>query len=688
MIVTFLRGDPSGGFLSCRMILAAFRDSLMKLAPRVQFRNSATLGVYVASIFTTIFGIVMVFGGAEHARPAALILAIAAWLWLSMLLANFADAIAVDWARALAATLGSMGGRAQAKRLLGTNRNEYRLVDAGLLHRGDVVLVEANDIMPVDGTVIEGAASVSEAAVTGESAPVLRAVGPQLSSVRCGTQVLSDWLVVRVRSREGFFDPMVSISEVTGHSRTPLEIALLMLLVGATIAFLLGLGPLSNARIAGSSGVLALSALVALLACALPIATRACVFAIGMTSLARLRRLNVLATSGAALEAAADIDLLVLDKTGTLTRGDRRATAFQAVPGIAERELLDVAQLASLADETPEGRSIVALVTQITDRPPRDLSHTAATFFEFSAQTRISGVDLEGRRLRKGAADAVRRFAVGAGGSWPSAASELVERVARSGSTPLVVTDGPRVLGVIELHDVVKSDIREYCAALRRMGTRTIMMTGDNPLTAAAIAAEVGVDDFLAEATPERKREFIRRYQQEGHRVAMYGDGSNDAPALAQADLAVAMNSGTQLAKEAGDLVDLDSDPTKFIAIVEIGKKMLSTRRSLTTFSIAADLAKYFAIIPVALAMTYPSVNALNVLRFANVRSAIVSAVIFNILIVVPLLLLAMRSVKAHAQSSSHFFHPSLWIYGLGGFLLPWVGIKLIDVGLAAFVLV
>jgi K+-transporting ATPase ATPase B chain len=684
MTVTVLRGDSSGGLMSSTMILAALRDSVRKLAPRAQFRNSATFGVYVASIFTTVFGIVMVFGAAQHPRRAEFVLAIAAWLWLSLLLANLADAIAVEWAKARAATLGSIGGRAQAKRLLGTDRSEYRLVDAGTLHRGDVVLVEANDIMPADGTVIDGAASVNEAAVTGESAPVLRTVGPQLSSVRCGTQVLSDWLVVRVRSREGFFDPMVSISEVVGHSRTPLEIVLSMLLVAATIAFLLGVAPLSHALGEGSGDVLALAALVALVICALPVATRACVFAVGLDSLARLRQLNVVATSGATLEAAADIDLLVLDKTGTLTRGDRRATAFLAVPGIAERELLDVAQLASLADETPEGRSIVALVTQVTDRAPRDLPLTAATFYEFSAQTRISGVDVDGRRLRKGAADAVRRFAEEAGGTWPSAASQLVERVARSGSTPLVVADGPRVLGIIELHDVVKTDIRQYCATLRRMGTKTIMMTGDNPLTAAAIAAEVGVDDFLAEATPQRKRDFIRRAQQEGHRVAMYGDGNNDAPALAQANLAVAMNTGTQLAKEAGDLVDLDSDPTKFIAIVGIGKQMLTARRSFATFGIAADLAKYFSIVPVVFAATYPTLNALNISRLTSGRSAIASTVVFNTLIIVPLLLLAMHAFKARAQSNPHLFRSRLWIYGLSGFLLSWIGIKLIDLGVAA----
>jgi K+-transporting ATPase ATPase B chain len=672
-----------------QMILAAFRDSLTKLAPGVQYRNSATFGLYVASILTTIVGIVVFSGATNNARRTAFILMIAAWLWLSVLLANFADAIAAQWAKARAATLGSMGGQRRAKRLLGTNRSEYRLVDAGTLRRGQVILVEANDIIPADGTVIEGAASVSEAAVTGESAPVLRAVGPHLSSVRSGTHVLSDWLVVRVTCREGsFFDPIVTTSELTARSRTALEIALSWLLVAAAIAFLLGVALVSETPRASSVGVLARSALVALLVCSLPIATRACVFAIGIVSLARLRQANVIAVSGGSLEAAADIDVLVLDKTGTVTRGDRRAIAFRAVPGIAERDLMDVAQLASLADETPEGRSIVELVTQMTDQLPRDLSHPAAVFHEFSAQTRISGVDVEGRRLRKGAADAVRRFVAQTGGTWPSAVNELVEAVARVGSTPLVVADGPRVLGVIELHDVVKSDMREYCATLRRMGTRTIMVTGDNPLTAAAIAAEVGVDDFLAEATPAGKYEFILQCQQEGHRVAMYGDGTNDAPALAQADFAVAMNSGRQVAKEAGDLVDLDSNPTKFIAIVEIGRQVLTTRRSLTTFSIAADLAKYLSIIPVVFAATFPGLNALNVSRLTSARSAIVSAVSFNILIIAPLLLLALRSIEGRAQSGSHPFHFSPWIYGLGGFLLSWVSIKLIDVGLTALRLV
>jgi K+-transporting ATPase ATPase B chain len=688
MNVTVPCDDPSTGLLSRAIVSAAFRDSFSKLAPRVQFRNSATLGVYVGSIFTTIVGILAAFDATDGAWRAEFILAIAAWLWLSILLANFAEAVAVEWAKARAATLRSMGGQLHAKRLLGSNRREYCLVDVDTLRRGDVVLVEANDIIPADGTVIEGAASVSEAAVTGESAPVLRSAGPEFSFVRCGAHVLSDWLVVRVRSREGFFDPIVTISEVTRRSRTPHEIGLSMVLVTATIAFLLGVAPLSHPPSADSGGVLALSALIALLVCSISITVRASIFAIGIVSLARLMRANVIATSGGALEAAADIDVLVLDKTGTITRGDRHAVAFQAAPGIAARDLLDVALLASLADETPEGRSIVALVTQMPDQPPRDLSGTAATFHEFSAQTRISGVDLEGRRLRKGAADAVRRFAEEAGGSWPSAVSELVDGVARSGATPLVVADGPLVMGVIELHDVVKSGIREHCAALRGMGIRTIMVTGDNRLTATAIAAEVGVDDFLAEATPERKCELIRRYQKEGHRVAMCGDGTNDAPALAQADVAVAMNSGTQAAKEAGNLVALDSNPTKFAVIVETGKQMLIMRRSLMTFSIAADLAKYFAIIPVVFATTYPALKALNVTQLTSPRSAIVSAVIFNTLIIVPLLLLAVRGVKTRAESAARLSHRNLSIYGFSGIVLSWVGIKLIDICITAFRLV
>jgi K+-transporting ATPase ATPase B chain len=683
MIVTVPRNEPSAGLLSRTLVFAAFRDSLAQLAPRAQFQNSATLGVYAGSVFATIIGLITLFGGPVGARRGLLVIAVAAWLWLSVLMASFAEAIALEWARARA-MLRSMGP-VHAKRLLGADRSDYRLVDAGSLRRSDVVLVEAGDTIPADGTVIEGTASVSEAAVTGESAPVLRAAGSAFSFVHCGTQVLSDWLVVRVRSREGFFDPIVTIAKDTGSSRTPQEIMVAMLLVTATLAFLLGVGPLSWSASAGSGGVPVLSALIALLVCSIPITTRACVFAIGIVGSARLMRANVVATTAGALEAAADIDVLVLDKTGTITRGERHAVALQAAPGISGRELLAVAQLASVADETPEGRSIVALVTQLTGQAARDLSDTAATFCDFSAPTRISGVDMQGRRLRKGAADAVRRFVVEAGGSWPAAVGELVDRVARSGATPLVVADGSRVLGVIELHDIVKGDMRQHCAALRQMGTRTIMVTGDNRLTATAIAAEIGVDDFLAEATPERKRELIRRYQQEGHRVAMCGDGTNDAPALAQADLAVAMHSGTRAAKEAADLVDLDSDPTKIIAIIELGKQVATTRRLLTTFSITAELAKYLAIIPVVFAATYPALNALNVLRLSSPWSAMLSALIFNALIIGPLLQLTVWGVGVRTESAKRRSRRNLWIYALGGLLLPWVGIKLIDIGLTAF---
>jgi K+-transporting ATPase ATPase B chain len=677
--------DPSAGFLSRVVVAAAIRDSLTKLAPRAQFRNTLTFGVYVGGIFATGVGVGMSFGGG---RGSAFVLAIAAWLWLSILLANFAEAIAEDWCKARATALRSLGMNGYAKRLLGSDRSEYRLVEAGTLRRGDVVLVEANDIIPADGTVIEGAASVSEGEVTGESAPVLRAADRNLSFVRRGTHVLSDWLVVRVRSREGFFDPMVTISEGTRRSRAASEIVLSILLPMATLAYLLGFALRSHPTGVRSGGVLEFSALAALVVCAIPITVRASVSAIGIAGLARLMQAKVIATSAAAVEAAADVDLLVLDKTGTITRGDRRAIAFHEAPGIVARELMEVAQLASLADETTEGRSIVALVSRTEVSHPRDLSDTPQTFHEFSAHTRISGLDLEGHRLRKGAADAMRKFVQEERGSWPAAVSELVEAVARSGATPLVVADGPRVLGVIELCDTVKSGIREYCAELRGMNIRTMMVTGDNRMTAATIAAEVGMDDFLAEATPEMKRELIRRCQQEGYRVAVCGDGTNDAPALAQADVSVAMNSGTQVAKEAGNLIALDSNPTKFIAIVEAGRQMLETRRLLTAFSVAADLSKYLVIVPVAFAATYPALNALNLLRLTSLRSAILSAAIFSVLIIVPLLLLALGAVKAGAHSALLISRRKTLIYGSVGMVLPWIVIKLIDVCLVAFRLV
>jgi len=657
---------------------------LAQLAPRKQFQNSATFGVYVGSIVATIGGLVMASAAIDVPHPGFL-LTVAAWLWLSVVLSNFVGALAEEWAQARAAALRSVGGPLHAKRLLDPGRKEYRLVDADTLRRGDLVLVEANDVIPADGTVVDGVASVSEAAITGESAPVLRAAAPDLASVRCGTHVLSDWLVVRVRSREGFFDPMISVSQITRRSRSSTEVALSMLLVTATVALLLGSAQYSQSRGAAADSVLALSAQIALLVCIIPSATRACEFAIGMSSVARLMRANVIASLGGALEAAATIDVLVLDKTGTITRGDRRAVAFWAAAGIADHDLKEAAHLASLADRTPEGRSIVALVAQTRDSKPRNLSAEPATFHEFSAQTRISGADVGDRKLRKGAADAVRRFVQEAGGDWPSAVNEIVERVARSGATPLVVADGRRVLGVIELLDVVKAGIREHCEALRRMGIRTIMVTGDNPLTAATIAAEIGVDDVLAEATPDRKCEFIRQCQKEGHRVAMCGDGTNDAPALAQADVAVAMNSGSKMAKKAGNLVALDSDPTKFIVIVETGQRMRATLRSLATFSLAADMGKYFAIIPVVFGATYPALNVLNVAKLTSPRSAIASGVIVTAVVVGPLLLLAVLGVKAQRNSASSLSRSRLLLFGLVGMMLPWAGIKVIDVCLNAW---
>jgi K+-transporting ATPase ATPase B chain len=528
------------------------RHSFAKLAPRVQFRNQLSLGIYAGAIFTSIIGVVTSLGPLSDARRAAFSFSVAAWLWLSIVLAEFVETLADDWAKAREATLRSKGSYLLAKQLLGRDRSKYHLVEADTLHRGDIVLVEANEVVPADGTVIEGAASVSEGAITGESAPVLRAAGGTLAFVRRGTHVLSDWLVVRVKSREGFFDPIITIAQEHPRPRTPPEIVLSLLLLATTLAFLLGMtviAPSLPSAIAGTGSMVALSALVMLVVCLIPIATRAAIATIGILSIARLMRANVIATAGGAVEAAAEIDVLVLDKTGTITRGDRHAVAVKTAPGIATRHLLEVAELASLADETPEGRSIVALVTQLLDQRPSIICDPPPTFLEFSAQTRISGVDLQGRRLRKGAADAVRHFVEKAGGSWPAAVSELIADVARSGATPLVVADGADILGVIELRDIVKAGIREHCVALRPMGIKTIMVTGDHQLTAMTIAAEIGVDDFLAEATPDKKRDLIREYQNKGHRVAMCGDGTNDAPALAQADVAVAMSSGTRAAK-------------------------------------------------------------------------------------------------------------------------------------------
>ncbi len=695
MNVSALRIERPMNLLSGPIVSAAIRDSFVKLNPRVQLRNPVMLVVYVGSIFTTLIGVAAAAGMIKDAGHPAFVFAIAVWLWLTVLFANFAEAVAEGRGKAQAATLRAMRQHVQAKRLSGRESRERQSVESSALRLGDLVLVEANDIIPADGEVVEGVASVNESAVTGESAPVLREAGGDFSSVTGGTRVLSDWLIVRVTSREGegFLDRMIAMVEGAKRSRTPNEIALSILLAFMTIVFLLAtatLAPFSQYAVAaaGSGSVVTLTVLVALLVCLIPTTIGALLSAIGIAGMDRMVRANVIATSGRAVEAAGDVDVLLLDKTGTITLGDRHATSFQPAPGIDARDLADVAQLASLADETPEGRSIVILAKEKHQLRGRDLASTAHTFHKFSAQSRMSGVDLEGRKLRKGAVDAIRAFVESEGGSWPAKVNETVESIARQGATPLVVADGRRVLGVVELRDIVKGGIRERFAELRQMGIKTIMVTGDNRLTAAAIAAEAGVDEFLAEATPEKKLELIRSHQRDGRLVAMCGDGTNDAPALAQADVAVAMNTGTQAAKEAGNMVDLDSNPTKLIEVVDVGKQMLVTRGALTTFSLANDVSKYFAIIPAAFAATYPSLDALNIMRLATPESAILSAVIFNALVIVALVPLALRGVKTRAASAAVLLRRNLLVYGLGGIIVPFIGIKLIDLLLVVLGLV
>jgi K+-transporting ATPase ATPase B chain len=678
------------------IVAAGIRDAFRKLDPRVQVRNPVMFVVYVGSILTTAVGVAAAAGVAGDSGQPGFVLAIAAWLWLTVLFANFAEAVAEGRGKAQAAALRSTRRQVVAKRLHARDRaGGHEKVGADTLRKDDLVLVEAQDTIPADGEAVDGVASVDESAVTGESAPVLREAGGDFSSVTGGTRVLSDWLIVRVTSNPGesFIDRMIALVEGAKRGRTPNEIALSILLAMLTLVFLLAtatLAPFSAFAVAtaGAGATVPIVVLVALLVCLIPTTIGGLLSAIGIAGMDRMVRANVIATSGRAIEAAGDVDVLLLDKTGTITLGDRQATAFVPAPGVTEQELAGAAQLASLSDETPEGRSIVVLAKQKFQLRGRDLAALAHTFYKFSAQTRMSGVDLEGRQLRKGAADALRAFVESAGGQWPATVTTSVHDVARQGATPLVVVDGRRVLGVIELRDIVKGGIRERFAELRQMGIKTVMVTGDNPLTAAAIAAEAGVDDFLAEATPEAKLKLIRKYQAEGHLVAMCGDGTNDAPALAQADVAVAMNTGTQAAKEAGNMVDLDSNPTKLIEVVDVGKQMLVTRGALTTFSIANDVAKYFAIIPAAFAATYPALDALNLMRLASPQSAILSAVIFNALIIVVLVPLALKGVRTRAASATMLLRRNLLIYGLGGVIVPFVGIKLIDVVLAAFDLV
>jgi K+-transporting ATPase ATPase B chain len=677
------------------LVSPALVESLRKLDPRVQIKNPVMFVVYVGSIFTTALWLQALIGG-EGEAPAWFIGLIALWLWFTVLFANFAEALAEGRSRAQAAALRGAKKAVLAKKLRQPRRDApVDLVLGTDLKRGDVVLVEAGDMMPGDGEVIEGVASVNESAITGESAPVIREAGGDFSAVTGGTTVLSDWIVVRITVDPGetFLDRMIALVEGAKRKKTPNEIALTILLVAMTLIFLLAtatLLPYSLFSVAATGGgePVTITALIALLVCLIPTTIGALLSAIGIAGMSRMLGANVIATSGRAVEAAGDVDVLLLDKTGTITLGNRQAAAFLPAPGVTEQQLADAAQLASLADETPEGRSVVVLAKQRFNLRERDIHALRATFVPFSAQTRMSGVNLEGRQVRKGAADAIRRHVEAAGGSFPKEVAQLVDDVARRGSTPLVVADGARVLGVIDLKDIVKGGIKERFGELRRMGIKTVMITGDNRLTAAAIAAEAGVDDFLAEATPEAKLALIRQHQKEGRLVAMTGDGTNDAPALAQADVAVAMHSGTQAAKEAGNMVDLDSNPTKLIEVVEIGKQMLMTRGALTTFSIANDVAKYFAIIPAAFVATYPQLNALNVMGLATPFSAILSAVIFNALIIVALIPLALKGIQYRPQGAGVVLRRNLAIYGLGGILIPFVGIKLIDLALVALGLV
>ncbi len=676
------------------IVWQAVIDSFRKLTPQREIRNPVMFVVYVGSILTTILFFHALIGKGE--APAGFILAVSVWLWFTVLFANFAEAMAEGRGKAQAASLRKARRDIQAKRLPRPERGAAFTVVAGTaLRKGDVVLVEAGDFIPADGDVIEGIASVNEAAITGESAPVIRESGGDRSSVTGGTQVLSDWLIVRVSANPGeaFLDRMIALVEGAKRQKTPNEIALDVLLAALTIVFLLACATLLpyslySVKAAGQGTPITVTVLVALLVCLIPTTIGGLLSAIGIAGMDRMIQANVIAMSGRAVEAAGDVDVLLLDKTGTITLGNRQATAFLPAPNIPEKDLADAAQMSSLPDETPEGRSIVVLAKERYGLRERDLRTMGATFVPFSAQTRMSGVNLDGRKIRKGAADAIEACVTGLGGTVPPEVRTTVDRIAKEGGTPLVVADGAKTLGVIQLKDIVKGGIKERFTELRRMGIKTVMITGDNPLTAAAIAAEAGVDDFLAQATPEAKLKLIREIQAEGRLVAMTGDGTNDAPALAQADVAVAMNTGTQAAKEAGNMVDLDSNPTKLMQVVEVGKQLLMTRGALTTFSIANDVAKYFAIIPAAFASTYPALKALDIMRLATPESAIMSAVIFNALIIIALVPLALRGVKYRALGAAVVLRQYLWVYGIGGIIIPFVGIKLIDMVLVALRLV
>ncbi|HSE58993.1 MAG TPA: potassium-transporting ATPase subunit KdpB [Nitrospiraceae bacterium] len=690
------------------IVRQALCDAFRKLDPRHQIKNPVMFVVWMGSLVTTSLFVQAMVGAGE--APAGFILSIALWLWFTVLFANFAEAMAEGRGKAQANSLRKARQELTAKKLgriepgadeaagrgrIFQQRDQFNRVSADRLVKGDVILVEAGEFIPADGEVIEGVASVNESAITGESAPVIRESGGDRSAVTGGTKVLSDWLVIRVTAGTGesFLDRMIAMVEGARRQKTPNEIALNILLAALTIVFLLAtvtLLPFSlySVAAAGQGSPVTVTVLIALLVCLIPTTIGALLSAIGIAGMDRMVQANVIAMSGKAVEAAGDVDVLLLDKTGTITLGNRQATSFIPADDVSQRTLADACQLASLADETPEGRSIVILAKEQYGLRARDIHELGATFVPFTAQTRMSGVNLNGREIRKGAADAIEAYVTARGGRFSSAIRSHVDAIATQGGTPLVVAEGSTVLGVIALKDIVKGGIKDRFGELRRMGIKTVMITGDNPQTAAAVAAEAGVDDFLAQATPEAKLKLIRELQAGGRLVAMTGDGTNDAPALAQADVAVAMNSGTQAAKEAGNLVDLDSNPTKLIEIVEIGKQLLMTRGALTTFSIANDIAKYFAIIPAAFATTYPALNALNLMNLATPHSAVLSAVIFNALVIIALIPLALKGIPYRAIEAGALLRRHLLIYGLGGVAVPFAGIKLIDMLLVALHLV
>ena len=673
-----------------RILRDALFEALCKLAPQQQWKNPVMFVVYMGSLLTTGLWLSEIFSGNNN--QTGFMVAVTFWLWFTVLFANFAESVAEGRSKAQAASLRGAKRDIMAKKLdkpqYSTN---YAKVASTTLRRGDIVLIEAGDFVPADGEVIEGAASVDESAITGESAPVIRESGGDFSSVTGGTRVLSDWLVVQVVANPGeaFLDRMIAMVESASRQKTPNEIALTILLVALTLVFLLTtvtLLPFSlySVETAKAGTPVSITVLVALLVCLIPTTIGALLSAIGVAGIGRMMQKNVIATSGRAIEAAGDVDVLLLDKTGTITLGNRQASAFLPIGLVSEKELADAAQLATLADETPEGRSIIVLAKKKFAIRERNIHDLNATFVAFSAQTRMSGINIGDRQIRKGAVDAIRNYVESQQAKFPEEALRLSDVVARRGSTPLLVADGVQVLGVIELKDTVKGGIKERFVELRNMGIKTIMITGDNRLTAAAIAAEAGVDDFLAEATPEAKLKLIREHQAQGRLVAMTGDGTNDAPALAQADVAVAMNSGTQAAKEAGNMVDLDSNPTKLIEIVETGKQMLMTRGALTTFSLANDIAKYFAIVPAAFVSTYPELGVLNIMELSSPNNAILSAVIFNALVIVALIPLALKGVTYRPQNAETLLRNNLLVYGGGGVVVPFIGIKLIDLGLIA----